>query len=90
LSQAGTSPLAGSKWAWLRKYPDGRSAEAISFRALNQLNLKTSRAWCIKEIGDSQRAVRVVCNLREYPLDWHSSVFENPAFDPGLLVEIGI
>ena len=49
LSQAGTSPLAGSKWAWLRKYPDGRSAEAVSFRALNQLNLKTSRAWRIKE-----------------------------------------
>ena len=49
LSQAGTSPLVGSKWAWLRKYPDGRSAEAVSFRALNQLNLKTSRAWCIKE-----------------------------------------
>jgi transposase len=41
--------LAGSKWAWLRKYPDGRSAEAVSFRTLNQLNLKTSRAWCIKE-----------------------------------------
>ena len=49
LSQAGASPLTGSKWAWLKKYPDGRSAEAISFRALNQLNLKTSRAWCIKE-----------------------------------------
>ena len=49
LSQTGMSPLTGSKWAWLRKYPDGRSAEAISFRALNQLNLKTSRAWCIKE-----------------------------------------
>jgi transposase len=49
LSQAGTSPLTGSKWAWLRKYSDGRSAEAISFRTLNQLNLKTSRAWCIKE-----------------------------------------
>ena len=49
LSQAGKSPLTGSKWAWLKKYPDGRSAEAISFRALNQLNLKTSRAWCIKE-----------------------------------------
>ena len=49
LSQAGTSPLVGSKWAWLRKYPDGRSAEAISFRALNRRNLKTSRAWCIKE-----------------------------------------
>lgn len=49
LSQAGTSPLAGNRWAWLKSYPDGRSAEAISFRALNQLNLKTSRAWCIKE-----------------------------------------
>ena len=49
LCQAGTSPLTGSKWAWLRNYPDGRSAEAISFRALNQLNLKTSRAWRIKE-----------------------------------------
>ena len=49
LSQAGTSPLTGSKWAWLRGYPDGRSAEAVSFRTLNQLNLKTSRAWCIKE-----------------------------------------
>ena len=49
LSQAGSSPLKGSKWAWLRKYPDGRSAEAVTFRALNQLNLKTSRAWCVKE-----------------------------------------
>lgn len=49
LAQAGTSPLKGSKWAWLKSYADGRSAEAVSFRALNQLNLKTSRAWCIKE-----------------------------------------
>jgi transposase len=49
LSQAGTSPLTGSKWAWLKHHPDGRSAEAVSFRALNQLNLKTSRAWRIKE-----------------------------------------
>ena len=49
LTKAGSSPLTGSKWAWLKSYPDGRSAEAVSFRALNQLNLKTSRAWCIKE-----------------------------------------
>ena len=49
LSQEGTSPLVGSKWTWLKRYHDGRSAEAISFRALNQLNLKTSRAWRIKE-----------------------------------------
>ena len=49
LSQAGASPLAGSKWSWLTKYPDGRSSEAVAFRALNQRNLKTSRAWRIKE-----------------------------------------
>ena len=49
LSKAGNSPLTGSKWAWLKSYPDGRRTEAVSFRALNQLNLKTSRAWCIKE-----------------------------------------
>ena len=49
LAASGTSPLTGSKWAWLKRYPDGRSAEAVSFRALNQMNLKTSRAWRIKE-----------------------------------------
>lgn len=49
LSQTGTAPLTDSEWAWLKKYSDGRSAEDVSFRALNQLNLKTSRAWCIKE-----------------------------------------
>ena len=49
LDKAGASPLTGSKWAWLKNYADGRSAEAVSFRALNQLNLKTSRAWRIKE-----------------------------------------
>ena len=49
LMQAGSSPLTGSKWIWLRRHPDGRSAEAVAFRNLNQLNLKTSRDWCIKE-----------------------------------------
>jgi len=49
LGAAGTSPLTGSKWAWLKNYPDRRSAEAVSFRFLNQMNLKTSRAWRIKE-----------------------------------------
>lgn len=43
------SPLTGSKYAWLTTYADGRSSEAVAFRALNQLNLKTSRAWRIKE-----------------------------------------
>lgn len=49
MNKAGNSPLTGSKWRWLKTYADGRSAEAVAFRALNQLNLKTSRAWRIKE-----------------------------------------
>jgi transposase len=49
LLAAGASPLTGSKWSWLKRYGDGRSAEAVAFRALNQLNLRTSRAWSIKE-----------------------------------------
>lgn len=49
LSKVGASPLTKSKYAWLKNYADGRSSEAVAFRALNQLNLKTSRAWRIKE-----------------------------------------
>jgi transposase len=49
LSRAGDATLAGSKYDWLRSYSDGRSCEAVAFRALHQLNLATSRAWAIKE-----------------------------------------
>lgn len=31
LSQAGTSPLPGRKYAWLKTYVDGHSAKAVSF-----------------------------------------------------------
>ena len=48
LLQAGDSPLSGSKWVWQKTYADGRCAEAVAFRVLNQQNLKTSRAWRIK------------------------------------------
>ena len=49
LAKQGLSPLTGSKWAWLKRYEDGRSSEAVAFRQLNQLNLKTCRAWRTKE-----------------------------------------
>lgn len=38
-------------------------------------------------IGDSKRSVRVICNPRGYPLGWHKSEFENPRFDPALLID---
>ena len=45
----GDDTLKGSKYQWLRTCEDGRSSEAVSFRTLHQLDLKTSRAWHYKE-----------------------------------------
>lgn len=49
LMQAGDATLKGSKYLWLRTYADQRSSAAVSFRALHELDLKTSRAWHYKE-----------------------------------------
>ena len=49
LLAAGDNTLKGSKYQWLRTYGDKRSSEAVSFRTLHQLDLKTSRAWHYKE-----------------------------------------
>ena len=45
----GDDTLKGSKYQWLRSYEDWRSSEALSFRTLHSLDLKTSRAWHLKE-----------------------------------------
>jgi transposase len=49
LARLGTSPLKGTKYDWLRTWADGRSSEAVQFRAVHRLNLKTSRVWRYKE-----------------------------------------
>ena len=49
LRARGTSPLTGTKYDWLKSIPDKRCAEAVAFRQLYQANLKTSRAWTLKE-----------------------------------------
>ena len=49
LKAQGESPLTGTKYAWLKSLPDKRCAEAVEFRCLYQANLKTSRAWSLKE-----------------------------------------
>lgn len=49
MSAEGLSPLVGTKYSWMRNFEDKRSSEAVEFRALHQMNLKTSRAWMIKE-----------------------------------------
>ena len=49
LLRQGDTSLSGSKYAWLRGLPDKRCAEAVAFRHLYHANLKTSRAWALKE-----------------------------------------
>jgi transposase len=49
LRAQGDSSLTGTKYDWLRSLPDKRCAEAVAFRHLYQANLKTSRAWSLKE-----------------------------------------
>jgi transposase len=45
----GESPLTGTIYGWLRTFGDKRCAEAVAFRHRYQANLKTSRAWSLKE-----------------------------------------
>lgn len=49
LRAQGESPLKGTKYDWLKRIDDKRSAEAVAFRHLYQANFKTSRAWTLKE-----------------------------------------
>lgn len=77
LSKAGRSPLTGSKHAWLKRYPDGRSAEAIAFRDLNQLNLKTSRAWRIKETFVQFWAYRYTGAAKRFFDAWSSNAMRS-------------
>ena len=42
---------------------------------------------CDYKLG-AKTSVRVVCNPRGYPVGWKKEDFENPNFNPGLLIEI--
>lgn len=49
LSSRGDKRLAGSKYKWMRSHGDLRSKACREFRELYEANLKTSRAWTLKE-----------------------------------------
>jgi transposase len=49
LLKKGDQTLTGTKYVWLKKTPDQRTTEAKEFAHLFQVNLKTARAWVIKE-----------------------------------------
>jgi len=49
LSKGGKSPLTRSKYDWLRSKANGGYRDKRAFLQLTRLNLKTARAWRIKE-----------------------------------------
>ena len=73
----GDESLKGSKYKWLRTYKDGRSREARSFRALHQLNLKTSRAWHYKEDFRHFWTYASVEGAQRFYRDWRRSVMRS-------------
>lgn len=77
LGGAGDSPLTGSKWSWLKSYPDGRSAEALAFRVLHQMNLKTSRAWHIKESFTGFWSYHYTASARQYFKAWAANAMRS-------------
>ncbi len=43
---------------------------------------------CDYSLGNPERSVRVICNPRGYPLGSQAKSFENPKFNPALLVDL--
>ena len=77
LLKTGFSPLTGSKYAWLKTYADGRSSEAVSFRALKQLNLKTSRAWVHKETFTQFWSYSYTASAKNYFDSWSTGAMRS-------------
>ena len=61
--------LVGTKYTWLR---NGSSLSAEEFRALRDADLKTARAWALKETGMLLFEYRREKSAREFFERWHS------------------
>jgi transposase len=72
LMDQGDETLKGSKYQWLRKHEDLRKAEAATFRTLHKLNLKTSRAWQLKESFDGFWLYRYTGAAARFFQEWHA------------------
>lgn len=61
--------LVNTKWSWLR---NGSSLSAEEFRALRDADLKTARAWALKETGMALFEYRHEKTARAFFDRWHS------------------
>lgn len=72
LTQKGDDRLKNTKYVWLRNFPDLRSER--SFQELYAANLKTSRAWRLKESFDGFWDYRYTGAGKKFFGDWHTKV----------------
>lgn len=77
LLSKGDETLKGSKYQWLRTYEDKRSSEAVSFRKLHELDLKTSRAWHYKEDFRHFWSYLYAGAAERFYKDWRKSVMSS-------------
>lgn len=77
LMAEGDETLKGSKYEWLRGFEDLRRSEAANFRTLHKLNLKTSRAWSLKESFAGFWEYRYAGAARRYFLQWWAAVMRS-------------
>lgn len=66
----GDDRLTGSKYAWLKSAPDLRTCAGREFKPLYQANLKTSRAWALKESFAAFWDYRSPTHARNYFEQW--------------------
>jgi transposase len=72
LTSAGDDTLKRSKYQWLRNFPDLRCEP--SFQALYNANLKTSKAWRLKEAFAGFWDYIYQKPARKFFKDWHGAV----------------
>ena len=70
LHARGDDRLKGTKYKWGRHWQDMRCAEAVEFRALYRAELKTSRAWALKESFVGFWQYRSQASARRFFKDW--------------------
>jgi transposase len=66
----GDSTLSRTKYQWLRRWSDKRCAQAVEFRKLYQAELKTSRAWALKESFVGFWQYRCERSARRFFTEW--------------------
>jgi len=72
LMEKGDDTLKGTKYLWLRNFPDLRAER--SFQELYAANLKTSRAWRLKESFEGFWDYRYKGAAEKFFRDWHKKV----------------